>query len=336
VSQNPAEQVLQIAMGYMASSALYVAITLNIPDQLAGGSKDVADLARASGANEDALYRILRLLASLGVFIEKSPRRFALTPASDLLRKDVPGSLRDMAVFLPDPFHFRVYAELMHSAMTGQPAVDKALGMPVFEYLAKHPDYSKVFNDAMTALSAPVVGAAIEAYDFSTIGTLVDVAGGHGEVLMSILKACPNVRGILADVGHVIDGAKPRIAAAGLSSRCETVAIDFFKSVPAGGDAYIMKHIIHDWDDERASVILKNIATAMGVKRGRVILLEAVLRGDDEPDLGKLLDIEMMAMPGGRERSADEFKALFARSGFELTKVVPTKSPLSVVEAMRK
>jgi len=247
----------------------------------------------------------------------------------------VPGSLRGMGVFLPDPFHFRVYADLMHSVMTGKPAAEKTLGMPIFEYLAKNPAYSAVFNDAMTALSAPVVGAAIDAYDFSAIGTLVDVAGGHGEVLMSILKACPNMKGILADVGHVIEGAKPRIAAAGLSSRCEAVAIDFFKSVPAGGDAYIMKHIIHDWDDERASIILRNIATAMGDKRGKVILLEAVIR-DAGPDLGKLIDIEMLAMPGGRERSADEFKALFARSGFEVMRIVPTKSPLSVVEAIRR
>jgi hypothetical protein len=336
VSENPALQVLQVATGYMASSALYLAITLNIPDQLAGGPKGVAELARASGANEDALYRILRLLVSLGVFAQAGPRRFALNPASDLLRKDVPGSLRGMAVFLPDPFHFRVYAELMHSVMTGEPAGDKALGMPVFEYLAKNPGYSAVFNDAMTALSAPVVDAAIEAYDFSTIGTLVDVAGGHGGVLMSILKACPKVRGILADVDHVIEGAKPRIAAAGLSDRCQAVAIDFFKSVPPGGDAYIMKHIIHDWDDDRASIILTNIAKAMGATKGKVILLEVVLRGDDGPDFGKVLDLEMLALPGGRERTADEFKALFARSGFELTKIVPTKSPLSVVEAIRK
>jgi hypothetical protein len=323
-------------MGYMASSALYIAIELNIPDHLGGGSRDVAELARATGANEDALYRILRLLVSCGVFAEENPRRFVLTPAGDLLRKDVPSSLRGMAVFLPDPFHFRVYADLMHSVMTGKPAVEKTLGVPVFEYLAKNPDYSAVFNDAMTALSAPVAGAAIEAYDFSAIGTLVDVAGGHGEVLMSVLKACPNMRGVLADVGHVIEGAKPRIAAAGLSTRCQAVAIDFFRSVPEGGDAYIMKHIIHDWDDERASLILKNIATAMGARRGRVILLEMVLRGDAAPDLGKLLDIEMLTMPGGRERTAEEFKALFARSGFEMTRVVPTKSPLSVVEAIRK
>jgi hypothetical protein len=318
----------------MASAALYVAVTLNVADQLSGGPKDVADLARTTGANEDALYRILRLLASLGIFADAGPRRFKLTPSADMLRKDVPGSLHGMALFLPDPFHFRAYADLMHSVMTGKPATDKTLGMPVFEYFAKNPEYSKVFNDAMTALSAPVVGAAIEAYDFRTIGTLVDVAGGHGEVLMSILKACPGVHGILADVGHVIEGAKPRIAAAGLSSRCEAVAIDFFKSVP-GGDAYIMKHIIHDWDDGRAATILKNIGRAMGDKRGKVILLESVIAAGGAPDFGKMLDIEMLAMPGGRERSADEFRALFAGAGFELTRVVPTKSPLSVVEAVR-
>src|SRR6476659_3792945 len=159
-AMNPAQQVMQVATGYMASSCLYAAITLNVADHLAAGPKTVAELATASGANEDALYRVLRLLASLGIFEEVAPRRFALTPSADLLRKDVPGSLRGMAVFLPDPFHFRVYADLMHSVMTGQPAGDKALVMPVFEYLAKNPEYSEVFNDAMTALSAPVVGAA--------------------------------------------------------------------------------------------------------------------------------------------------------------------------------
>jgi len=336
VSQNPAQQVLQVATGYMASAALYTAITLNVADHLSGGPKDVADLARATGANEDALYRILRLLAGLGIFADAGPRRFKLTPSADLLRKDVPGSLRGMAVFLPDPFHFRVYADLLTSVKTGRTAAETTLGMPVFEYLAKNPDYSQVFNEAMTALSAPVAGAAIEVYDFCTIGTLVDVAGGHGEVLMSILKACPTVKGVLADVDHVIEGAKPRIAAAGLSSRLQAVACDFFMAVPAGGDAYIMKHIIHDWDDERASLILRNIAAAMGGKRGRVILLESVIRADAEPDFGTFLDIEMLALPGGRERSAEEFKALFARSGFEMTKVVPTKSPLSVVEAVRR
>jgi hypothetical protein len=332
---DPAQQVLQIAVGYVASAALYTAITLNIADHLGAGPRNVSELARLSGANEDALFRVLRLLVSLGVFAETSARRFALNPAAELLRKDVPGSLRGMAVFLPDPFHFRVYANLLHSVTTGKPAVDTTVGMPVFEYLAKNPEYSKVFNDAMTALSAPVIAAALDAYDFGQIGVLVDVAGGHGEVLMSVLKKYPNVRGVLTDVGHVIDGAKPRIAAAGLADRCQAVPCDFFKAVPEGGDAYIMKHIIHDWDDGRATTILKNIGRAMGDKRGKVILLESVIADGGAPDFGKMLDIEMLAMPGGRERSADEFRALFAGAGFELTRVVPTKSPLSVVEAVR-
>jgi len=205
----------------------------------------------------------------------------------------------------------------------------------VFKYFEKDRAYSQVFNDAMTAMSAPVAGAALEAYDFSGIGTLVDVAGGHGELLISILKANPGLRGVLADLGHVVDGAKPRIATAGLSGRMQAVACDFFTSVPEGGDAYIMKHIIHDWDDDRASVILGNIAKAMGGRKGKVILLESVIAADSTPDFGKFLDIEMLLFPGGRERTADEFKSLFERSGFHMTKVVPTKSPLSVVEAVR-
>ena len=191
-------------------------------------------------------------------------------------------------------------------------------------------------NDAMTALSAPVAGAAIEAYDFSQYRLIVDVAGGHGEVLTSILEASPGARGVLADVGHVVEGARRRIDRAGLSDRCQAVECDFFKAVPSGGDAYVMKHIIHDWDDARASTILQNIGTAMGAKRGAVILLESVIPSGPEPDLGKFIDIEMLLWPGGRERTAEEFRTLLDRSGFELTKIVPTKSPLSVIEAIRK
>jgi hypothetical protein len=315
---------------------------LNVADHLASGPKDVSELARMSGANEDALFRVLRLLASLGVFAETGSRQFALNPAAELLRKDVPGSLRGMAVFLPDPFHFRTYANLLDSVTTGKPAVDTTFGMPVFEYLAKNPEYSKVFNDAMTALSAPVIAAALEAYDFGQIGVLVDVAGGHGEVLLSILKKHASVRGVLTDVGHVIDGAKPRIAAAGLADRCEAVPCDFFRAVPEGGDAYIMKHIIHDWDDGRATTILKNIASAMGAKRGKVILLESVIAAGSAPDFGKFLDIEMLAMPGGRERSADEFRALRrrrfradARRADEVAAVGRRSGPGAVAQAFR-
>ena len=335
-ASNPVQQVMQVATGYIASSALHVAVALNVADHLAGGPKTAEDLATATDTQADGLYRILRLLASVGIFREVGPRRFGLTPTAEILRSDVAGSIRGMALFLPDPMHFRVYANLMHSVRTGRPAVETTLGMPLFDYLAQHPDASKVFNDAMTALSAPVAGAAIDAYDFGRYPVIVDVAGGHGEVLMAILKACPGARGVLAEVGHVAEGARQRIASAGLSDRCQAVECDFFKAVPSGGDAYVMKHIIHDWDDTRASTILQNIGTAMGAKRGTVILLESVIPNGPEPDFGKFLDIEMLLLPGGRERTADEFKMLFDRSGFELTKIIPTKSPLSVVEAIRK
>ena len=331
---DPGQQVLQIVSGYIASASLYVAATLNVAEHLAYGPKTMAELARATGANEDALYRVLRLLASLGVFEETGPRQFGLTPPADLLRTQVPGSLRGLALFLPDPFHFRAYANTMDAVMTGTPAAETTFGMPLFEYLARNPAYSEVFNDAMTTFSAPVVAAALEAYDFSSFGVIVDVAGGHGEVLIAILKKYPGARGVLADVGHVIDGAKPRIAGAGLADRCQALECDFFQSVPKGGDAYLMKHILHDWDDARATTILRNISKAMGARSGKVILLESVIAAG--PDFGKFIDIEMLNLPGGRERSANEFRALFAGAGFEMTKIVATKSPLSVVEAVRK
>jgi O-methyltransferase domain/Dimerisation domain len=326
------QHVFQIALGYIASTALYAAVKLGIADQLASGARPVADLARAAGANEDALYRVLRLLASLGVFEETSPRQFANNARSSTMQAGVPGSVRDMALFMADPFHFRVYADAMHSVMTGQPAIEKTVGMPAFEYFAKDKEESKVFNNAMTGFSTVVISAALEVYDFSGIDTLVDVAGGHGQVLISIMRKYPSMRGVLSDVDHVIAGAIPRIREAGLEARCRTATIDFFKAVPQGGDAYIMKHIIHDWDDDRALTILGNIRKAMK-PGGRVILLESVLQPGNTPDFGKLIDLEMLLFPGGRERTEAEFASLFRRAGFELTRIVPTQSPLSVMEA---
>ena len=326
------QHVFQLATGYMASTALYIATKLRVADHLAGGAKSAAELAALSGANEDAIYRVLRLLSSVGVFEEVSPRRFANNPAAAALRSDVAGSAYHMTVWMADPFHLRVYADAMHSVTTGQPAVEKTLGVSVFEYFPRDRELSETFNNAMTAFSAFVIPAALEAYDFSGIDLLVDVAGGHGQVLTSILQKHPNMRGILFDLEHVIAGARPRIEAAGLADRCETATGDFFTAVPAGGDAYIMKHIIHDWDDARAATILRNIRTAMK-PGGRVILLDSVLTPANQPDFGKLIDLEMMLMPGGRERTEEEFRALFASAGFELTRVVPTQSPLSVIEA---
>ena len=324
--------VFQLATGYIASSALYVAVKLRVADRLADGPRPVADLAAAAGANGDGLYRVLRSLASLGVFEEVSPGTFANNLASSTMRSDAPGSTQPMALWMSDPFHFRVYADMMHSVMTGQPAADKTVGMPVFEYFQRDKELSEVFNDAMTAFSAFVVPAALEAYDFGDISLLVDVAGGHGQVLTSILQKHARMRGILFDIEHVIAGAIPRLEQAGVNDRCSTATGDFFKAVPEGGDAYIMKHIIHDWDDGKALQILANIKRAMN-PGGRVILLESVLTPANQPDFGKLIDLEMLLMPGGRERTSEEFHALFERAGFAVTRIVPTKSPLSVIEA---
>jgi SAM-dependent methyltransferase len=328
-----AQHVFQLATGYIVSTALQIAVRLKIADRLAGGPRDVADLARETGTNEDALYRVLRLLASVGVFTGSNGRTFANTPAGAAMQSGAPGSLHDMLLWICDPFHMRVYADAMHSIETGQPAVEKTVGMPVFEYFPSQPHLSEVFNDAMTSFSAVVVGAALEVYDFGGIDTLVDVAGGHGQVLTALLQRYPAMQGVLADLDHVLAGARPRIRGLGLEARCRTEAIDFFQSVPAGGDAYIMKHIIHDWDDERAERILRNIRTAMK-PGGRVILLESVLLPGDQPDFGKIIDLEMLLLPGGRERTEADFRSLFQRAGFELTRIVPTPSPLSVIEAI--
>ena len=333
---DPVQHVFHLATSYIVSTTLQLAVQLDVADHLTAGPRTAAELAAATGSNEDALYRVLRVLASVGVFDEVEPRTFALTPAADILRKDSPRSIHDMVLFIADPLHLRVYADAIHSVRTGRPAADVTLGIPIFQYFADHPEYSDVFNNAMTTMSAAIVPAVLEAYDFSGIGTLVDVAGGHGEVLTSILRKYPSMRGILMDLAHVVVGAKPHIAAAGLSDRCQSVAGDFFKAVPPGGDAYLMKHIIHDWDDERAAQILRTIHTAMGSTRGTVLLIEGVLAAGNEPGLGKLMDIEMLLLPGGRERSADEFRALFDRAGFDLTRIVPTKSPVCVIEAKRR
>ena len=317
----------------MVSAALGVVAQLGIADHLADGPRSTADLAARTGANEDALYRVLRALATTGIFTETSSRTFALTPSGALLRSNVPGSVKDMVLWLCDSFHFRVYAEMAHSVRTGETLGDKLLGMPVFEYLQHNPELAARFNNAMTNFSAGIAPAVLEAYDFGGIDVLVDVAGGHGMLLASVLRKYPSMRGILFDVEHVIAGAKAP-EALGVADRCDKVSGDFFKAVPRGGDAYVLKSIIHDWDDDKAGVILRNTRAALeGKPNGKVLLVEAVIKPGNEPDLSKLGDLEMMLLPGGRERTEAEFAALFARNGFQLTRVVPTHAPLWVVEA---
>jgi hypothetical protein len=333
---QPAEQLMQFASGYMVSAALYTATQLGIPDLLKGGAKSTKDLAASCNAQEDALYRLLRALSSIGVFNEVAARTFALTPISELMRSDRDDSVRDMILWLTDKFHYDTYPEMLHAVKTGETVVEKVYGESCFGYLEKNKEVGEVFNRAMTMFSKMLGPAALEAYDFSYLNgkTLVDIGGGHGYLLTSILKKHPEIRGVIFDLEHVHVGAKERISEAGLTNRCETAGGDFFSAVPAA-DAYIMKHIIHDWNDEKALAILKNCAAA-GRGATKVILVEAVLKPGNEPHFGKWLDLEMLLLPGGKERTQEDFARLFDRAGFVLTRVVPTKSPVSVLEAEKK
>jgi hypothetical protein len=326
---------MQLSTGYMASACIQVAARLKIADLLANGPKPVQQLASAAAANEDRLYRVLRVLASLGVFTETSPRIFALTPTAEPLRSDVPNSFRNMALWVTSPFHFRTYAELLHSVKTGEITCDHVYGKPVFEYFPEHPEISELFNNAMTCMSQMVTPALLEAYDFAGIHSLMDVAGGHGALLRAILSKHPEMRGILIDMDHVIEGARRLPENQALTNRCEFQSADFFVELPTGADAIIMKHIIHDWDDDKATIILKNCAKALsGKPNAKILLVESVLPAGNEPHMGKFIDLEMFVFPGGRERTEEEFRKLFSAAGLRLNRVVPMKSPLWLVEGV--
>jgi SAM-dependent methyltransferase len=276
---------------------------------------------------------MLRLLASAGVFAEKDIGSFSLTPLGDCLRSGTPGSSRSVAMLFAGPL-MGAWDELLFSVQTGQPSFERVYQENAFHYMASHPDMAAIFNDAMTAGSTHTAKGVPIAYDFSSCKTVVDAGGGHGALLNAILQANPGVRGVLFDLPHVADGARKSIADSGLSDRCQIVAGDFFQSVPAGADAYILKSVIHDWDDAKSVEILKNCRRAMA-PGGKVLLVELVLpaRVDQSPwsQIGTGSDVNMLVNVGGRERTDAEFSALFAAAGFRLTKIVPVPGSLSSV-----
>ena len=329
----PQAVVLQMAMSAMISQALGVAAKLGIADVLNDGPKTAAEIAVVTGTHERSIYRILRTLASTGVFSETGEKQFRNTALSDVLRSDVPGSMKNMAAFMAEPWHFAVLANLLYSAQTGETAFEKTLGEGIFQWFAKHDDESELFNKAMTDMSSFAAPGIVQSYDFSGINVLADIAGGHGFLLSQILKANEHLKGILFDLDHVIAGAGALLEAQGVADRIETASGDFFKEVPTA-DAYIMKHIIHDWDDDRAILIMKNIHRAM-TGDGKLLLAEMVVPPGNEPHASKVLDLEMLTLPGGIERTEAEFASLFEQAGFRLNRVVPTPSPFSVIEAVK-
>lgn len=230
-------------------------------------------------------------------------------------------------------WHWSVWGDAIYSVRTGKPAWGHVHGAEVFDYFPAHPEAAQIFNNAMTDMSMGIAAPVVEAYDFSGIETLADIAGGHGYLLSQILKANPQINGILFDMPEVIKGASALLEKEGVAEKVETVAGDFFKSIPSA-DAYIMKHIIHDWDDERCVTILKNIHAAIKGD-GKVLIVEAIVPEGNEPHYSKLLDLEMLISPGGLERTAEEYNELVKRAGFQLARIVPTKSPFSIIEAVK-
>ncbi|HEU4769194.1 MAG TPA: methyltransferase [Pyrinomonadaceae bacterium] len=333
VSAPPELALTQIIMGSLAAQTLYVVAKLGIADLLESGPKSVDDLAATTNTHAPSLYRVMRAVASLGVFTEQENRTFALNPTAQPLLSNAPNSVRDMAIFMGEDWHWNVWGHTLYSVQTGKSAWSQAHGDDVFEYFKTKPDEFAIFNRAMTSLTALSTKAVIEGYDFAGVNKLVDIAGGHGRLLTEIVEANPTMQGVLFDMPQVIEGARQNVGKSSAADRVELVAGDFFASVPAGGDVYIMKHIIHDWDDERSVAILKNIKQAMN-PGGRVLLVEFVVSEGNTQDFSKLMDIEMLVSPGGKERTAAEYKELFEQAGLRLTRVLPTKSAYSVIEAV--
>ncbi|MBA3441288.1 MAG: methyltransferase [Pyrinomonadaceae bacterium] len=332
--QMPPDAMLgQLVMGCFVSQAVTVAAKLGIADLLKDKPRSIAELAAETNTNEHALYRVLRALASVGVFAETDDWVFALTPLAEPLLSDRVGSMRDVVIWIGEEFHWRVYGEMLYSVQTGKTAWGHVHGAEVFDYFKQNPAHGEIFNRAMTSFSTGIIPALTEAYDFSETATLADIAGGHGILLAGFLKANPHLKGILFDVPSVIEGADELLRKEGAADRVEKVSGDFFESVPAG-DAYMMKHIIHDWDDERSIKILKNIHAAMNAG-GKVLIIEMVVPDGNEPHFSKIMDLEMLVSPGGVERTAAEYRDLLAKAGFRLTRIIPTKSPYSIVEAVK-
>ena len=328
----PPATLLQMMTGYWVSQALYVAAKLGIADLLVDGSRPVENLATATQTDAPSLRRVLRALASVGIFTEASPGSFALTPLAALLRTGTSDSMRALAIMYAEE-QYHAWGNILHSVQTGQPAFEQQFGTSYFAYLAQHPEADRVFNEAMTGWTTQLVGAVLETYDFSPFKTIVDVGGSYGTLLAAILRSNPEARGILFDQPHVVAAAQEQLALAGVAERCTTVGGDFFVEIPAGADAYLLAQILHDWDDERSVAILQQCRRAMPA-HGKLLVIELVLPRGEEPFFGKWLDLHMLVLLGARERTAAEYGALFRAAGFELARVVPTPAGPSVVEAV--
>jgi SAM-dependent methyltransferase len=335
-NMSPAVALRHLNTGYWISQAIAVAAKLGIADLLKDGPKTCNELAQVAGADPQALYRLLRGIASVGVFAEDVQGRFTLTPFATLLRADVPGSLRAAAMMSGEEWEWRPWGALLHSVRTGQPAFDHIFGMEFDDYLARNPEAADIFHGFMNSVTAEEAMAVAPVYDFADITSIVDVGGGHGALLAAILKANSHLRGVLFDAPQVIAEARVFLEAQGVAQRCDLVAGNFFEALPAGADAYILKWILIGWDDARAVTILRNCHRALKA-RGKLLIIERIIPPCNAPFYGKLADLNLLVLYRGRHRTEAEYRALFAEADFELARILPTPSPtaFSILEGVR-
>ncbi|MEP7286864.1 MAG: methyltransferase [Chloroflexota bacterium] len=337
VDRSPNERMFQLLSGYWITRAIHVAAELDIAEHLKGGPQSYEALAAATETDPSSLYRLLRALASVGIFAEVEEKRFELTPLAATLLKDTPNSLRGNAIMQSYEIYWQSWGELASSVKTGEPVFNRLFGADFFSYLSQTPEFSKRFNEGMAAITAQSDGAIVTAYDFSGISTIVDVGGGTGELLAAILKAAPHSRGILLDQPATVEQAKGIFRESSLLERCTFVEGSFFDAVPSGGNVYILKNILHDWSDEQAINILQQCRKVIGNGQ-KLLIMETVIPSGNEPFLGKLIDLQLMLFfKGGRERTAAEFGILLEAANFSLARVIPTFTPrVAIVEAIAK
>lgn len=334
MTSDPRQTLLGLINGFQITQAIRVASALRIADHLNDGARSAGDLAVLTKSHPESLYRLLRALAAVGVFREEAGRKFTLTPMGDCLRTDSATPIGGWAEHVGTPHFWQAWGHLLHSIRTGENAFQDLHGMNVWEYRAKHPEANETFNRAMTHMSQGSIEAVLAAYDFSGFRHVVDVGGGHGTLLAAVLRVCPQARGTLFDQPQVVTGARENLQKHGVIDRCEIIGGSFFDAVPDGGDAYLMRHIIHDWEDDEAIAILKACHRAMR-NSSKLLLIERNVAPPNEMAATKFSDLNMLVAPGGRERTRDEYAALFQKSGFELTGVAPAGFG-NVIEARRR
>jgi hypothetical protein len=324
----PHEQLMKFIVGKWISKPVYAAAALGIADMLAEGPKSIGELSVESGTHRASLYRMMRALASAGIFSETKDRHFELTPMAECLKK---GAMRSVALLFNSGWSDRAWECFMDSVRTGVTAFDKAHGMPLVDWLEQNPHAAAVFNEANAVKAAGSHKAIVGAYDFSGIGTLTDVGGGLGALAAEILAANPLMKATVADTSSVIQETKIIITARGMEDRCRAEECDFFKAIPPGSDEYLLSNILHDWPDGKCGIILRNVKRAMR-RDSRLLVVEMIVPPGNEPSIAKLLDLEMMVMTGGRERTEGEFRDLLESSGFEISRIIPTEENICIIE----